>query len=1222
MPWLVAAAALLLVLATTPAAMGFVPPTNGPTSATNCAEATTSLAAENIQSRVAWQVAYCGGYAFMESWNTAGVTDMNLLFDYGGNFAMPEILDLNGWDTSAVVSFRAMFLRQPHYNGPLNGWDTAQVTSLDETFREAVAFNQNIDSWSTASVTTMAGTFNDAAAFNQNLNSWNMAAVKDTTIMFGGASVFDGNITGWDVSAVTDTRDMFDGASAFNQNIAAWDVSAVSEMNGMFTDASAFNQDINPWDVSTAATNNGIGFMFKGATAFMTPITQWGFTDDFGDTFSDAQAYCPAGFYVSVFSGCLPCPPNTYMPTSDLTLNAAGYNTHILPACFPTRTCPSDEFQLLASSSTSNTACAANTGSHCDSATQFVEGTVSLVDPTEGVWALKCTLAAQFACPWANDPGAPDHTHIIDLHATYASDADRDAFAAFDAHFRNHMGDATYVEVCTSMQICAKADNEYASTPGTTTSDRICSECPRLCAGAVYADDPGCPDMQYVFAANAPAPFATCMVAESDNSPFCCRRGDYDRVLHYEPAMAAATCAADSGCSHHEATAATAIIPVPVPCHIGEYFDREGTFACAACPTGKYMPSSELSGSNPPEHLLEECFPAATVCPSDEFELLAATSTSNLICGARTGGHCDSDQYVVGYADEDKDGLWQLKCTAVTPATCPWTLDGPTATHTINPSYTSNNDIDVAAHGAFDAHFNAFPGDATYVPLCSAATVCVAADNMYARTPGTTSSNRVCSACPRLCAATGYKDHAACPDAVDAPVPYSTCTLAVADNAPYCCRRNDYNRSTEYEAGIATTDCTISAEGAATLDPLATCDVGAAAASPVPIPPDATTITTVTTLPDPCAAGEFYDLNDRVCTACPEGQYQGAVTQETNCRPMRTCPYDEIELMSESDSLTGRKLDTLCGSVAGCSHGEYRKEGHADHPMVGTWTVNCAHLAEMFPNEFVCAEENYVFTISYNQHAVPQYTVTAPPEHTTDLTLVEIASLQKLRECVPWSDCEANLNLHVLVEGTEYTNRVCAHCPVLHANCPADSGGGRAIAEDDECNQQPSAAGVWTSTVGRPECTSVDRDNQATCCRRGYNRATHYFETTEWDTTAANCSYDQFCSINADGTAGTLLAYPPAPAALTNTTSPTTNATTTTTATARRVEYIRARSTSRADNRRNIAAFWVGVGALAVAAVVIGLRGVAVRHRVRDAAALLVETTRRGHKFKAAKHTP
>ncbi len=208
------------------------------------------------------------GPSNINSWNTAAVTNMSLMF--WGASAFDQ--DIGSWNTAAVTNMSGMFFNASAFNQPIGSWNTAAVTSMDGMFNRASAFDQDIGSWNTAAVTDMSFMFYVASAFNQPIESWNTAAVTDMSFMFGFASAFNQPIGSWSTAAVTNMRHMFNRASAFNQPIGSWNTAAVTNMSQMFYSAASFNQPIGSWN--TAAVTNMIQ-MFENTSAFNQPIGSW-----------------------------------------------------------------------------------------------------------------------------------------------------------------------------------------------------------------------------------------------------------------------------------------------------------------------------------------------------------------------------------------------------------------------------------------------------------------------------------------------------------------------------------------------------------------------------------------------------------------------------------------------------------------------------------------------------------------------------------------------------------------------------------------------------------------------------------------------------------------------------------------------------------------------------------------------------------------------------------
>ncbi|MBK6283053.1 MAG: BspA family leucine-rich repeat surface protein [Draconibacterium sp.] len=206
--------------------------------------------------------------ASINTWNTAAVTNMSLMFAYASAFDQ----NIGNWNTASVTDMNNMFAGASAFNQNIGSWNTASVTDMTSMFVYANAFNQDIGSWNTSAVTNMASMFYDADAFNQNIGNWNTSAVTNMSQMFEQAYSFNQNIGSWNTSAVTDMSYMFAYANTFNQNIGAWNTTAVTNMRGMFTGASAFNQNIGNWNTATVTD---MSYMFFFAGAFNQNISNW-----------------------------------------------------------------------------------------------------------------------------------------------------------------------------------------------------------------------------------------------------------------------------------------------------------------------------------------------------------------------------------------------------------------------------------------------------------------------------------------------------------------------------------------------------------------------------------------------------------------------------------------------------------------------------------------------------------------------------------------------------------------------------------------------------------------------------------------------------------------------------------------------------------------------------------------------------------------------------------
>jgi surface protein len=206
--------------------------------------------------------------ANIDTWNTAAVTNMSLMFAYASAFDQ----NIGDWNTAAVTNMRGMFEGASAFNQNIGSWNTAAVADMSYMFATAIAFNQNIDSWNTAAVTDMSYMFSWASNFDQQIGNWNTVAVTDMRGMFEAANTFNQDIGSWNTAAVTNMNGMFNLASAFNQDIGSWNTAAVTDMGYMFVWAIAFNQNIGSWNTS-AVTN--MGYMFASASAFNQNISNW-----------------------------------------------------------------------------------------------------------------------------------------------------------------------------------------------------------------------------------------------------------------------------------------------------------------------------------------------------------------------------------------------------------------------------------------------------------------------------------------------------------------------------------------------------------------------------------------------------------------------------------------------------------------------------------------------------------------------------------------------------------------------------------------------------------------------------------------------------------------------------------------------------------------------------------------------------------------------------------
>jgi surface protein len=107
--------------------------------------------------------------------------------------------------------------------------------------------------------------------WNQNIGTWDISSVVNMEFMFHGNTTFNNggspSIANWDTSSVVGAGMgyLFKGASAFNQPLSGWTLN-VNSLDSVFYQASSFNQDLGNWNVS-------------GVTVFNVMFTQSGFNN-------------------------------------------------------------------------------------------------------------------------------------------------------------------------------------------------------------------------------------------------------------------------------------------------------------------------------------------------------------------------------------------------------------------------------------------------------------------------------------------------------------------------------------------------------------------------------------------------------------------------------------------------------------------------------------------------------------------------------------------------------------------------------------------------------------------------------------------------------------------------------------------------------------------------------------------------------------------------------
>jgi surface protein len=209
-------------------------------------------------------------WGFNRVWNTflnafSGCTNMIVtatdapIFGFGtscqGMFQNCTSLNqnLNGWNTTEVISMDFMFAGCTSFNQPLGNWNVMKVNNMNAMFMGASSFNQPLNTWSTNSLINSPNMFNGATSFNQPLSNWSMANNFDVSGMFQNAASFNQPIGGWAVGNVQSMARMFQGATDFNQPLGNWNTIKVANMIDMFNGATAFNQPLDGFEINVVS---------------------------------------------------------------------------------------------------------------------------------------------------------------------------------------------------------------------------------------------------------------------------------------------------------------------------------------------------------------------------------------------------------------------------------------------------------------------------------------------------------------------------------------------------------------------------------------------------------------------------------------------------------------------------------------------------------------------------------------------------------------------------------------------------------------------------------------------------------------------------------------------------------------------------------------------------------------------------------------------------------
>lgn len=1000
----------------------------------------------------------------------------------------------------------------------LPGYVTTAVTSMEGLF-DGRTVGVSLSGWQTSSVTSMTEIFNGATITGSlGLSGWDVSKVENFAGAFFGADLSFDSLSGWDTGAATSMNNMFEQSTLFNGNIGAWDVRLVQSFNNMFNGATAFNRDLNAWVPESVVD---LSSMFEGASAFNGDVSGWdtGSATSLVFAFKNALAFnqdlnawavqsvtdARWAFYgATVFNGNVYDWDTSAMRTMDgMFEDAAGFNRDVSQWDVSGVTSMDEVFAG---------ALAFN---------QPLPWNIASLTSTRSLLENAASFNSAFPAPWST----AGVTSMVSMFK---------GATAFNQPINDW--DVRQVADATTLFMDATAFDQDLNGWNLTAL----VEYTDMFAGALSffqlldrwatLDATG-PDSMFGYG----TPVVTTLA---------CGAGTYRSVLQSSGLV------------------------------LGQ--------SCEPCPAGTFRPAAAAGD-------VTECI-AHRACPAAQVPILSGHAEMDTVCGVVDGGHCDASSFAVGFVNETATGQWVFHCAAHNTS-CPAAFPDD---HVLEVS----NATAAAMHQAIDANLHEATAngldivhhpEAVYVPVCTPKQQCLYANNQYVISPGSGTADRTCGYCPRLCAGSVSPQPDVCgqggnwseaPWAYSDDVPFNECTRPDGDNSPTCCR-GSYDRTVvlyvptayqsvchaahhtaEFQPGAECSGTNTAADDAAGLTAITststfTSTTGTQTESVVTV----TSTTTSTTTQVPCGRGKYYDTLAGECADCPEGQFQPSESSYvTECQPRTPCTHDEIELI-DFNATHRRMADSVCGSIHGCSHGQYRagigSNGDFDvadpaHPLhqVGKWKVSCTDMQQLldeweasdndipFGEDRLDCDAMYELTIS---HHGGTWTVDTPLGHLVGHEKMRaVAALQKVRVCLPWRTCVAANNEYVSVEGTELNDRECLPCPVIRAGCwdPAAASPlfphGRALNQSSQvraalfgpdgdtahpCNTQPTAAGgAWTDYVppgGAPECTRVSHDNQPFCCRVGYDRAVAFFDNTgdtEWNSSAPQCTVAQTCT--------------------------------------------------------------------------------------------------------------
>ncbi|MFQ6835535.1 MAG: BspA family leucine-rich repeat surface protein [Enterococcus faecalis] len=142
--------------------------------------------------------------------DTAGVRELNDLF---GNNTKLKKINVDGWDTSQVNSYKNAFNRNHSLNtiSGLNTWDVSKGQDFYGTFNECYRLQSlDLSNWITSSATDMMLMFNKTYELSSlNMSKFDTSHVTRFQGMFSETSIENLDLSNFDISSATNMKEMF-----------------------------------------------------------------------------------------------------------------------------------------------------------------------------------------------------------------------------------------------------------------------------------------------------------------------------------------------------------------------------------------------------------------------------------------------------------------------------------------------------------------------------------------------------------------------------------------------------------------------------------------------------------------------------------------------------------------------------------------------------------------------------------------------------------------------------------------------------------------------------------------------------------------------------------------------------------------------------------------------------------------------------------------------------